>query len=283
MNPITVRDKASLVLLNCAFSWGTVTDKRLTDATTTEQGAVAGSLRVRKTLLPKAAGKLVEDVRSVLSEFYVYHTAKTYGTQVRGQRVMPSAFYMDYMERFGQAKAKSRDALAALVDGYPAAVEQARELLVGSFNEADYPEAEEIERYLSLEVKFLPIPTGDAIMGALGAAVAADVDLFVGDMMKTAAEDARARLHEAVQRMAERLTTKGSKIYDSMPATINDLARELPVIAGLAGDADLAALVKEVQATLAGYSGEDFRNNEAVKTDVGAAAMVLLKKMGGAA
>lgn len=282
MNTIQVRDKATLVLLKCSFSWGTITDKRLTDVATAENNAVDGSLRVRKTLLPKDAGKLVDDVRAVLNEFYGgYHIKRTYGSGIEGQRVMPSAFYMDYMEKYGETVSKAHAAMDALEAGYPKAVERAQELLADSFNAADYPDPSEIRSYLALGVKFLPVPTGDAIMGALGAAVAADVDAFAKEMMSTAATDARERLREAVKRMAERLTTKGSKIYDSMPATINTLAEELPVIAGIADDKELATLAKEVRSVLGGYTGDDFRKSEATKTAVGKAAMDLLKKMGG--
>lgn len=278
---VNLQEKAVLVMLNCAFTWGTVTDRRMTDEVTDDTGATHGSVRVRKTLLPKAAGKLVAAVQSSLSDFYQYHTRRTYGTSIRGQRVMPSAFYMDYMQKFGEAMAAGRGALADLVNGYEAAIEQAKPLLGAAFNRDDYPPVEEIERYYALDVKFLPLPKGDHIMGALGEAAACDVDTFVGEMLKTAAEDARKRLRSAVEKMAERLTTKDSKIYDTMPAAINDLANELPVIAGITDDAELAAMVKEVKDTLSGYSGDDFRKSEALKSDVGKAALAMLKKMGG--
>jgi hypothetical protein len=59
--------------------------------------------------------------------------------------------------------------------------------------------------------------------------------------------------------MADRLTTKGAKMYDSMPETINELAEQLPAIAGLVGDPELEVMIREVRETLSGYKAEDFR------------------------
>lgn len=283
MNAITIRpqDKLVLVVLNCSFAWGCVTDKQMSQEATDETGATRGSVRVRKTLFPKASGKYIEAVRTSLSDFYGNtHSRLTFSIGDRGRRAMPSAFYMKYMEKFGEAQAKGRSALEDLRDTYPQAIEDARALLGTAFKEEDYPPVDEIERYFTLDVKFLPMPAGDQIMNALGAEVAADVNRHVDEMLKEAANDAKDRLRKAVERMAETLT-KGGKIYDTMPGTINELAEQLPVLAGITDDKELASMVKEVKETLSGYHGDDFRGNKVAQSTVGAQAMALLKKMGG--
>lgn len=282
MSIVNIQDAATIVVLNCAFSWGNITDKQLTQDVTTANGATGGSLRVRKTLLPDASGNHVRNVQHELGKFYNgYHNDHTYSTPIEGQRIMPVAFYMDYMKAYAEADGRGREAMAALKEAYPDSIEQAKKLLKHSFKAEDYPDVDEIDRYYKFKVQFLPVPSGSNIMNALGATVAAQVDDYVGVVLKTAAEDAKKRLRDAVKLMAERLTTKGSKIYDSMPEAINELAATLPTIAGLAGDAELSSLVKEVRDVLGGYSGDDFRGNEGARTTVGSAAMALLKKMGG--
>lgn len=270
-----IQDKASIVILNAAFSWGTVTDKQITDETNDKKGSVKGSLRVKKTLLPKASGVYVNALQSTIGEFYRWHTSKTYATPTEGQRILPTAFYFEYMQRFGEARATSEAALDALVAGYDASVELAKSLLDDAFKSTDYPPAEEIRQYYKMQVRFLPVPTGDAIMNALGAGVAADVDNYVGDMLKTAAAEAKKRLHEAVERMAKQ---RDGKVFDSTSELITTLANELPEIAGLAGDAELSSLVEEVRLTLSGYDGDTFRKNDALRTEVGLAADAILKK-----
>jgi histone H3/H4 len=282
MNQLTVRpqDKLVLVVLNCAFSWGTITDKAMSQELTDGTGATKGSVRARKTLFPKGSGMLIDAVRTAVNEFYNgIHCLYTFGTGDKGRRGMPQVFYPLYMEKFGEARANAYRALNDLKEGYPGAIAEAKKLLQGAFKEDDYPPAEEIEKYLKLDVRFLPMPSGDHIMNALGAAVAADVNAHVDEMLQQMASDARKRLREAVERMGETLTKHG-KIYDTMPGAINELAEVLPEIAGITGDKELQAMVEEVRHTLGGYTGDDFRGNKKVQSEVGKAAMDLLKKMG---
>jgi hypothetical protein len=89
---VNVHEKAAIVVLNCAFSWGTVTDKEITDENIKDKGAVAGSLRTRKTLLPQASGAHVDTLRSVCTTFYNrVHLQRTFSTPIKGQRIMPQA------------------------------------------------------------------------------------------------------------------------------------------------------------------------------------------------
>lgn len=270
-----IQDKAVLVVLGCSFSWGTVTDKQITDETNDNKGAVRGALRVRKTLLPQASGVYVQALQSSLGEFYRWHGIKTFSTPKIGERVMPVAYHMEYEQRFAQTEATNQAALKALVDGYDDAVNLARSLLGSSFKDTDYPPAEEIPQYYKFSHRFLPVPTGDAILNALGAGVAADVDSYLDEIMKCAAKDAKKRLRDAVERMAKQ---KDGKIFDSTSDLITQLANDLPEIAGLAGDAELDALVAEVKGTLSGYDGDTFRSNDALRTEVGLAADAILKK-----
>jgi len=281
MNQVRVQDHATIVILNCAFSWGTITDNAITTEVNNDNHTTTKALRVRKTLLPAHSGVYVDAVRTALGAFYQYHTSRSYATPIKGQRLMPVAFYPDYMERYGEAHAKANVALDALVAGYPAAVEQAKLLLVDAFNAADYPDAEEIRNYFTLDVRFLPVPAGDHIMNALGAGVAANVDSFATQIMDTAAADAKKRLRDAVARMAERLAVKGSRLFTTMTDAIDELAETLPALAGLTNDPELQRVIQEVKDTLTGYDPETFKKNDVVRSQVGAAAADILKRMGG--
>jgi hypothetical protein len=276
-----LHDKLVIVQLNCAFSWGTITDKAITDETNSNKGAVAGAMHVRKKLLPAAAGVHVEAVQSALSKFYQYHCLKTFSTPTRGQRVMPTAFHFEYEEKFAEAMATSTNALDNLVNGFDAAVLQAQKLLGSSFKQEDYPAADEIRRYFTLHRQFLPVPSGDAIMKALGAAVAADVDGYVGHIMTSAAADAKQRLRDAVQRVVDRCSAPKGKIYDSMTEAIEELVETLPEIAGLTGDTELQALVKEVRQNLTGFEPKALRESVLVRSSAAKAAADIMKRMGG--
>lgn len=281
MNPINIRDKAVIVRLNCSFSWGTCLDKQITQEATNANHAVQGSIRARKTLLPQAAGVYVKAVQSTLTSLYQYHESKTYATPTKGERIMPTVFYMDYMQKFAETECTGRTTMDALKDNYPASIEKAKELLGSAFRIEDYPDVSEIDDYYRLSVRFLPVPTGDAVMNALGQGVAADVDAYVQEIMASAAKDAKQRVRDAVARMAEVLLKKEPRIFATMPQAINTLAQELPQIAGLTNDSELASLVQEVKHALAGYDADDFKKSEGLRAAVGQQALDILKRMGG--
>lgn len=276
-----LHEKAVIVQLNCAFSWGTITDQQITDETNHNKGAVRGAMHVKKKLLPAAAGLHVEQVQSILSKFYQFHSKVTYGTPTRGQRLMPCTQHFKYEEAIAEAQAAGSVALNNLVKGFDAAVVQAKALLGSSFNQDDYPSADEIRRYYVLQHRFLPVPSGDAIMKAMGASVAADVDSYVGHILTSAAADAKDRLREAVLRMQERCSAPKGKIYDSLTGAIDELVEQLPEIAGLTQDKELQKWVNEVRQNLTGFDSKGLRENPQMRTDAARAAADIMKRMGG--
>lgn len=281
-NPIVVQDHAVIVILNCAFSWGTITDKTITEETNRDKHTKTKSLRVRKTLLPADSGEDVVRLTGILNGFYNgFHSARTYSTPIRGQRILPVAYALEYQERFAETDAAGRAALATLKERFPAAVTRASDLLQGAFNLADYPDVDEIDQYYAFNYRFLPVPKGDHVMSALGKGVSDSVDAYVTEILTTAAADAKDRLREEVARMAERLLTKDGRLFTSMTDAINDLAESLPVIAGLTGDKNLQDLVAEVKATLTGYDKDTLKKNDLLRTQVGQAAADILRRMGG--
>jgi hypothetical protein len=271
-----LHDKAVIVRLNCSFSWGTITDKEITEETNTNKGAVMGAMHVRKNLMPAAAGMHVKLVQQILSKFYQYHVSKTFSTSTTGDRLMPTAFHFDYMEKFGETQAAGANALAALEAGYDNAVLQARSLLGSSFNPDDYPPVEDIGRYYLFQYQFLPVPSGQAILKAMGASVAADVDTYVGHIMTTAAADAKKRLREAVERVQESCSKPKARIYDSMTEAIDEL---LGTLAGLTMDQELQKMVKDVRQNLTGFEPKDLRDSAGARTAAALAAADIIRRM----
>lgn len=274
-----LHDKAVIVQLHNSFSWGTITDKVITEETNQVKGSTKGSLHVRKKLLPDAAGKQVAELKTLISTFYQYHISRTASTGTDGDRILPTAFHMDYERTFNQSQAAQEVALDNLEAGYPAAVQQAQVLLDGAFNPADYPPAEEIKSYHKCKHRFLPIPSGNAIFNALGASVAANVDEYVGEIMTAAANDAKKRLREAVERVQVQCSNPKGKIYDSLMGNIDELVATLPAIAGLTGDRELQDWLMEVRGGLQGFDAKAIKNG--ARTEAATAAAAIMKRMGG--
>lgn len=278
---INIHDAVVIAQLNCAFSWGTITDKKITEEVNADKGSTRGSVRARKTLLPAAAGTAVALVQEACSKFYTYHTSRTLATGVKGQRLLPTAFYLDYMTEFGAAEAEVDSAMSALESAYPEAIKEAQVLLGAAFDPADYPPVQELREYLAFRVRFLPMPQGNAIMNALGAAAAADVDSYVQDAVKLATDEAADRLRTCVKNMAERLSNPKAIFRDTLTSNLDDVVKLLPTL-NIGNDPMLAEMVERARDTLSGHNPEQLRKNTADRLRVASAANDILKRMGGA-
>jgi len=281
MNKPTIQDQATIVQLSCSFNWGTITDKIITDEVNHDKHTMTKALRVRKTLLPAEAGVYVQALQTTLGGFYNgYHMSHTWATPTKGQRILPVVFYPEWMKGYGETCSRAKEKLTDLKDNYKSAIEKAKVLLGSGFNIDDYPPVDEIDQYLSLGVRWLPIPKGDHVASALGAGVASSVDQYVNEMQVIATDEAKQRLRKAVARMAERLQAKG-KLYETVFTDIDELAQTLPVLVGITGDSELQTMVDEVRDTLSGYSAEDLRKNAKARASIGARADDILRRMGG--
>jgi hypothetical protein len=275
--PVTLHDHVVEVQLTCSFSWGTVTDVAISDEVNTSKNSKR-SLRVRKTLMPEASGNRVKKLNTALYEFYKWHTDNTLSTPTKGRRLLPVPFYMLYMEKFAEAKAAAEDALEDLIGNYDADVQLAANELQGAFKPDDYPPADEIKRYYNMDVKFFSLPTSDRLLRLLGEKVAADNDAYVQSMAKVATEDAKAKLKEVVERMAERLSNPDNVFRNTLTQNMDDMLGILPLM-NLTGDAEFTSILKDAKETLQGWDPDQLRKNVAVRSQVAKAASDILKRL----
>lgn len=277
-NDVTpIHERVVEIRLSCSFSWGTTTDTLISEEVN-QQKQSKSALWVRKKLMPDASGARVKKLQGVLNEFYAWHCLNTMSTQTKGVRLLPSAFYMLYCERFGDAKQAAEAAFDDLLTHYDADVQLAKQALQAAFKPEDYPPATEIRRYMNMDVKFFPLPTGDRILNVLGQEVANDVDAYVVDMAKAATDDAKAKLKEVIGRMAERLSDPKNIFRDSLTENVDDLLGVLPMM-NLANDPAFDAIIREAKATLQGHDPDTLRKNKQVRSQVAKVANDILSRL----
>jgi len=277
--PVTLHEKVVEVQLTCSFSWGNTTDNAISGEVNTAKHS-GDALRVRKTLMPKDSGTRVKALQTALGDFYTWHKDNTMSTPTKGRRLLPVSSHFIYMEKFADARATAQSALNDLIDHYDDDVAAAKGLLQGAFKAEDYPPATEINRYFNCDVRFFPLPTGDRILGVLGKEVAADVDEYVKSMGKMAVDDAKSKLQKVVASMVERLSDPKAVFRDSLTSNMDELLDILPAM-NVTDDAEFAAIIKDAQSTLKGWSPEHLRKNPKSRSQVANAAADILKKLGG--
>lgn len=274
-----VHDKVVVAQLSASMSWGIVTDKRISEEVEVDKQSAHGAMKVRKKLLPGDSGKKLQLVQQTLNGFKQYHYQRTWATPTEGQRLLPVAFYVEYMEEFNTAQARAEVQLAELLADYLNAVEAARLQLGHAFDPTDYPSSEELRSYFRFGVRFFPLPAGSNIFGVLGAEVARDVDGYVAEILTDATEQAKDRLRKAVARLVPYKDPK-ARVYDTAMQGIDEIINLLPAM-NLTGDTELNNLIAEVKQKLYGWAPDDLRNDVRARTEVAKAAENILRKMGG--
>jgi hypothetical protein len=228
--------------------------------------------------MPEASGARVKKLQTALNEFYTWHVQNTLSTPTKGRRLLPAAFHFLYMEKFADARAAAEDALDDLVGNFAADMQAAQMLLGAAFKPDDYPQPEAIRDYYNMDVKFFPLPTGDRIMNLLGAEVAADVDAYVESMAKAAVADAKAKLRDVVERMAERLAKPDNIFRNTLTENMNDILTVLPMM-NLTDDEEFDGIITHAKQTLQGWDPDQLRTNPAVRSQVAKAAADILKRL----
>ena len=123
-NQVNIAEKLMVVRLNCSFSFGRITDRPLTSQV--NHANKTHALQVKKDLFPADAGTTLRALHAVLSTFYAYHKRVTMSSVNEGERLMPVAFYLDYMNEFGTYKVLVEEAYDSFCSSYDQSISRSQ-------------------------------------------------------------------------------------------------------------------------------------------------------------
>lgn len=277
MNQVNIAEKLMVVRLNCSFSFGRITDKPLTSQVNHDNKTHA--LQVKKDLFPADAGKTLRAVHAVLSTFYGYHKRYTMSSVNEGERLLPVAFYMDYMQEFGVYKTLVQEAYEAFVQSYPSCTARAKVLLGPAFCSTDYPPVDDLSAYLKFRVQTLPLPQASTLLSTVGEGIQADVDAFLAEALNQAHADVHERAKKCLERMVEQLSNPKGRIYDSLTSNLLELVSFIPEF-NVTDDDSLKLLADEIKTQLLTTNVEVLRNSPDKRAETAAKAAEILRRMG---
>ncbi len=279
-NKVAIHEKLMAVRLNCSFGLANrITDKQITAETNAAKET--DNLQVKKELFPGDAGKHLKALQSTLAEFYQYHAKVTMSSVNRGEVLLPVAFYLDYMKEFSTYDAKVEEKFEEFESNYDQCVQQvAQHPKWGkTFNAADYPDKDELHKYLKFKVQTLPLPQADTLLNVIGESVQADVDAYLDEAMSQALADVNTRIKTSLQRMVEQLSDPKKKVYDSLTASMLELVSYVPSF-NVVEDDSLNLLAQEIKDKLLVHSTDTLRHDVVARRNVAAEAADILKRMG---
>ncbi len=277
-NGVNIAEKLMAVRLNCSYSFGHTTDRRITAETNASKGT-RGALLVRKDLLPGVSGVELKALQATLATFYQYHKKVTMSSVNDGERLLPVAFYLDYMQEYGVYKALVDDRFEAFRVAYPTSILLAAPLLAAAYNPADYPPQDELWRTLHFNVRTLPLPDAGVLLDKVGESVQADVDSFLQEAMQAAFADVNTRIKVQLTNINQVLSNPKGREHDSLLSNLVELVAFIPEF-NITADTSLSLLAEEIKSRLLPYNAEALQD-KAVRQDVAAQAADILRRMGG--
>jgi hypothetical protein len=214
---------------------------------------------------------------------YRYHQTMTVPWMYRGVGLLPITLHSKYTEQLRKFKAELEEAKLELMKILPTIIQQEKESgrLGNLFNEADYP-MENLANYFDFTIQFFPVPeAGHFMVDLQNEAIDEVKQAFVDaekEAVKTATGDLWQRIYKVVNTMAERLSDKDSKIFDSLVGNITDLCALLPEL-NVTNDPQLNKMVREIESKLTTTETITLRTDKKVRKEVAKSAKEILASM----
>lgn len=252
-------DRALLVQLNVSKWEARKLDKKATKQVADSNGASLAAGNYHKKLLPMSDSlanihTMAGDIRR---EFYT----NTLPWGLENTHMLPTANYLHFMTTFRKRKAEWEAVVRKFLADYPHHQTMTQRFLGKLYDPADYPDVNDLRRKFSMDLVVMPVPTNDFRVQLADdelAGIKADLQRRVEESSNIAMREAWQRLYDRVKHMVERLSKLDdpkTRLHESTFEHITELCALLPRL-NVTDDPNLEAMRSEVEAKLAGLSGD---------------------------
>jgi hypothetical protein len=250
-------DRALLVQLSISTWSANKLDKEISAETTARKGAMSGTIRSHKTLLPMC--DLLENIKQKASLIRTKFYENTLPWGVKGIQILPTANYLTFMTDFRKERSEYEYLVKQFVPAYPQLVQDAQLFLGTSYKAEDYPDASVIADKFKMDMQVMPVPNDDFRVDIADeelSRIQDEVEARVKQAGQQAMQEVWQRLYDKVSHMADRLSKLDdpkSRFHESTLDHVTDLCELLPRL-NVLDDPNLEAMRQEVEGKLAGLS-----------------------------
>lgn len=256
----------------------TATDRELAEATEQAAHAETGTMRVIKELTPR---DVIQPIKYIMSVGRSEHYNMTVPGLMRGQQLLASAMFYDYLEVQKGIKAIFEKRVSQFIDLYPEIIEAAPERIGAGFKREDFPSVDQIKSYFEYSYTFIPVPTiDDWRLEGLAQADQGNLKIEIEDQVKVmynrATREVFDRAKEILVRVAKQARdyTGGPGSAQLRDATIDNLKEmaQLVVKMNVTNDPELARVGYEMIEAFADEQGQQLRHDQSARERIAAAA-----------
>lgn len=230
--------------------WGATKQDNKVSAEVEVQHAATGAGKYVKYLIDKAH---LAELTTLAGAARTYHNSMTLAWTDKGQRILPSALFMDYRAGIQGYRDKYRVARDKFLAEYPQLVQDARTRLGTMYDPSEYPSVDELRSAFDITVEFMPVPdakdfrvdvakeTQDEIRAQITDTVNARVDKAV--------QGCWARTREVLERISKQCNDKKGRIYDSLMENAQDLVNVLGGL-NITSNPEITQMEKDIRALI---------------------------------
>lgn len=252
-------------------------DKTATDEVVHSKNAAAkDAARVNKHLL--AGRNELDVIQKHVNAVRTYVYANTMPWSDSGQRLLPTAKFLEFNERMDEENDKFWELVNDFVDVYPSLITAQAMALGDMFNRNDFPSQQEIAAKFDFSVGFLPVPTFGDFRIDVGNEAQKELQAKLTELsdkrVEAAMQDVKDKLKDHLKRMQDRLTVDyvngeavTRKFHNSLVEGAFDLCGMVKAL-NIVNDPDLEAARKSLEFALVGVDAKELRTNAHTRADV---------------
>lgn len=245
-----LQEKAMLVNLSISSWTASKKDRAASTDIKKSKGANDKAGWFNKRLIDPTA---LQTVGKVEGQARAMHYSMTLPWGDNGDRILPAAAYMDYMDKLRGLRVDFEHAVSDFVRDYPQRVQDARVMLGTMYDPADYPEPGQIKHRFSIHTVFTPVPSAADFRVDVAVEeqdeIRKSITASVEKRLQNATRECWVRLTDVVECMARALEDPDRVFRDSLVENIRATCEILPKL-NLTSDYQLDATIKHVRNTL---------------------------------
>lgn len=277
-------ERAMIVSMNISLWSGRRYDRKVTREVNSSHGASADAGRYNKALLKKEALSELQRIAGAARATFYEMTLPWISDS---ERIIANDGYLNLVAAINKHVAEYQNAREDFIASYQRHVDEARVMLNGMFNEADYPPVSTLRDKFKMEVKTMPIPTGDDFRVSMSEyqaeRIRAEIERTVANATTEAIRDIYERVADVSAKMIERLNaytpgTPGKRaegtFKDSLVGNVRELISILPAL-NITGDPALAEIANRL-APIAEHDAQVLRDSEETRKAVAEEAQAIL-------
>ena len=266
----SISSSAMLVELNISVWTGRKFDKGVSKEIDAQKHTTTRAGNYSKKLF--ADEPIFDAIQKFAGNARTYHYHATMPWSDSGLRLLTTPMYFDYNKEITGMQMEYDKLVDAFMSSYDKSVIQAQMKLGSLFDPNDYPDAVSVHNKYKFSVRYSPVPdTGDWRID-VGNEALSILQTNYAESYKANLEQAMRepweRMHEALQRMSEKLSGSSKQIFrDTLVTNVVEMCDLLEKF-NITGDPTMKRAKQKIEDALTGITPDALREDDYLRLDV---------------